>query len=229
MLNRFSDGWMPMDTAKNRARKPCWSVLLLMPLVAGSLWADQKGGAKPPKAPPPPPPARNAESNPRPNNARPNGALKGEGGKLGPRPGPAGRLPNPMANPVLRMMAMTPDQRERILEKLPPQRQEQLRRSFDEFDKLPPQEKARRLQLLQTFSNLPPEKQQILARQLPAFNSLPEDRRKPMSQELMRLWRMPENERQARLSGEELKNQFSPSELQMLSDISQNYPAPNRQ
>ena len=134
-----------------------------------------------------------------------------------------------MANPVLRMMAMTPDQRERILEKLPPQRQEMLRRSFDEFDKLPPQEKARRLQLLQTFSNLPPEKQQILARQLPAFNSLPEDRRKPMSQELMRLWRMPENERQARLSGEELKNQFSPSELQMLSDISQNYPAPNRQ
>ncbi|HXB68004.1 MAG TPA: DUF3106 domain-containing protein [Candidatus Acidoferrales bacterium] len=185
----------------------------LLLLFAASGISDQKGSGKPPKAAPPP----RAEAA-RPNNPKANGEFKNG----------APRLPNPLGNPVQRLMAMPPEQRERVLEKYPPQQQANLRQRLDEFDKLPPAEKARRLQLLQSFSNLPPEKQQILARQLPAFNALPDDRRIVLRKELVQLWRMPESERQARLNSEAFKSQFSPSELQMLSDISQNYPFPGK-
>ena len=187
----------------------------------------QKGGAKPPKAAPPPPPPR---ANAKPGNPRPNGqprpAAQGPGGR-GQAPG-GPKLANPLANPVLRMMAMPPEQRERILEKLPPQRQAEIRQNLEKFDQLPPAEKERRLQNLQRFSTLPPEKQQILERQLPAFNSLPEERRTVLAKELGQLGRMPDSERQARLNSEDFKSRFSPTELQMLSDISQNYPFPGK-
>jgi hypothetical protein len=197
----------------------------LLLLAANCAFSYQKGGNKPPKAASPPPSPRNMSA--RPNNPRPNAPLKngGPGGRQSPE-GP--RLPNPLANPVLRMMSMPPEQRERILEKLPPQRQAQLRQSFDEFDKLPAAEKERRLQLLQTFNSIPPEKQQILAKQLPAFNSLPKERRTVLAKEIGQLSRMTDNERQAQLNSEDFKSRFSPTELQMLSDISQNYPFPKR-
>jgi hypothetical protein len=194
---------------------------------------EQKGGAKLPKTPPA---SREAAKpgNPKPANTKPNGAppTQSQGGaeRNGAARGGADspRLPNPLANPVQRMMAMSPEQRERILEKLPPQQQANIRQRLDTFDKLPPAEKARRLQLFQRFSSLPPEKQQILGRQLQAFSALPEDRRATLGKELLQLGRMPDSERQARLANDEFRSKFSAAELQMLSDISENYPFPGK-
>ena len=203
-------------------------------LAAASAILGQKGGAKPPKAAPAPrvvpgKPGNAKPNNPRPNNPGTNAEGKNESGNPGGRAGQGGpHLPNPLGNQVLRMMAMPPEQRERILEKLPPQQQAKMRQSFDEFEKLPPAERTQRLQLLRSFYSLPPEKQQVLARQLPAFNALPDDRRKLLRRDLVQLSRMPEADRQARLSSEEFKSKYSETELQMLSDISQNYPFPGK-
>jgi hypothetical protein len=202
-------------------------VATLMLAAAPGLYAQK--GAKPPKAAPPPPPPPRVNSkpgNPRPNGQPKPGAQSNPGGRGPAAGGP--KLANPMANPVLRMMAMPPEQRERILEKLPPQRQAEIRQNLEKFDQLPAPEKARRLQNLQRFANLPPEKQQILERQLPAFNSLPEERRTALAKEIGPLSRMPDSERQAKLNSEDFKGRFSPSEIQMLSDISQNYPFPGK-
>jgi hypothetical protein len=79
-----------------------------------------------------------------------------------------------------------------------------------------------------TFNNLPPEKQAIVSRQMQAFNNLPDARREDLKPVLQRLRSMPEDRRNALLNSEGFKNRFSASELQMLSDISQNYPLPGR-
>ena len=84
------------------------------------------------------------------------------------------------------------------------------------------------MQLFQKFSSLPPEKQEVLGKQLRAFQTIPEDRRKILGRELLQLGRMPDGERQARLNSEEFKSRFSPVELQMLSDIAENYPFPGK-
>jgi hypothetical protein len=136
-------------------------------------------------------------------------------------------LGNP-GNPVERLMAMPPEKREQVLEKLPPQQQANLRQRLDRFDKLPAAERARLNQMWNTFNSLPPEKQAIVTRQMQAFNNLPDDRREVLKPVLQRLRLMPEARRNALLNSDAFKNRFSADEVQMLTDISENYPLPGR-
>src|ERR1019366_6846529 len=106
--------------------------------------------------------------------------------------------------------AMPPEKREQVLEKLPPQQQANLRQRLERYDQLPPAERARLNQMWNTFNNLP------------------DARREDLKPVLQRLRSMPEDRRNALLNSEGFKNRFSASELQMLSDISQNYPLPGR-
>jgi hypothetical protein len=206
-----------------RAFQIAFQIGIVLLLAAASGLCEQKGGGKPPKAAPR---SDTKAGNPR-FNSQPKDAARPDKA-AGPAAG-GPRLPNPLANPVQRMMAMTPEQRERILEKLPPQQQANVRQRLENFDRLPPAEKARRLQLLEGFSNLPPEKQRILERQLPAYNALPPEKKEILGfKGIQQLARMSDSERQARLNSEELKSKFSPAELKMISDIAENYPFPGK-
>lgn len=179
--------------------------LLLLAMTAGI--CDQKGTPKPP------PRAGNPNRAASPNKG---GAPKG-----------GGRINNP-GNPVQRLLLATPEERERALEKLPPQQQARIRQGLARFDRLPEGEKTRLLQQLQAFRSLPPDKQMVVSRQIQTFNSLPQDRLRPMRRELKYLLQLPEGEREARLNSEGFKQNYSPTEQQVLSDLSrslpQNYP-----
>ena len=188
-----------------------------LPLMAAVAMGSQ---SKPPKTPKAPPPAR--------SEVRPGTAAKSPAAKNPQAPGGgATRIGNP-GNPVERLMAMPPEKREQVLEKLPPQQQANLRQRLDHFDKLPPAERARLNQMWSAFNSLAPEKQAIVTRQMQAFNNMPEARREDLKPVLQRLRTMPEEKRNALLNSEAFKNRFSAVEAQMLSDISQNYPLPGR-
>jgi hypothetical protein len=133
---------------------------------------------------------------------------------------------SPPGNPVERLMAMSPERREQVLEKLPPLQQANLRQRLDKYDKLQPEERARLNRMWNTFNSLSPEKQAVVTRQMQAFNNLPEARREDLKPVLQRLRVMPEDRRTALLNSEGFKNRFSPAEVRMLADISQNYPLP---
>jgi hypothetical protein len=144
-----------------------------------------------------------------------------------PKGPPVPRFGNP-GNVVQQLMQMTPEQRERALEKLPPQRQAQIRQRLQQFDSLPKQQQERRLAQLRELASLPPETQTLVRRQMQAFNQLPDDRKQVVGPEMQRLRRMSESERQARIASEGFQNRFSPGEQQILSDISGNMPLPPR-
>jgi hypothetical protein len=141
--------------------------------------------------------------------------------------GGAPRLGNP-GNPVERLMAMPPERREQVLEKLPPQQQANLRERLDRFDKLPAEERARLNQMWSAFNRLSTEKQSIVRRQMQAFNSLPDARREELKPVLQRLRTMPQERRDDLLNSDAFKSRFAPAEVQMLTDISRNYPVPAR-
>lgn len=187
--------------------------------AVAAMCAQTAGDPKPRKTPPP---AR--------KELRPGAAAKSPGAwNVGTPKAGAGapRLGNP-GNPVERLMAMPPEKREQVLERLPPQQQANLRQRLDRFDKLPAAERARLNQMWTTFNSLPPEKQAIVTRQMQAFNNLPDARREVLKPVLQRLRLMPEERRNTLLNSEGFKNRFSPAELEMLTDISQNYPLPGR-
>jgi hypothetical protein len=186
-------------------------------LMAAAGVCAQPASPKPAKAPPPP---RNVV---RPGAARPPAGKN----PAAPKAGGATRVGNP-GNPVERLMAMPPEKREQVLERLPAQQQANLRQRLDRYDKLPAAERARLNQMWNTFNSLPPEKQAIVTRQMQAFNSLPEVRREDLKPVLQRLRRMPADRRDELLNSQAFKDRFSASEWQMLADISQNYPLPGQ-
>src|SRR5262245_38230032 len=101
-------------------------------LIATSFASPQKRPAKAAMRPTPPP------------KTAPGGAAKlpRNGAEL--KGGPRINAPN---ENVERLLAMPPEQRERVLEKLPAARQNALRKRFEQFDKRPPEERARLLEM----------------------------------------------------------------------------------
>jgi hypothetical protein len=172
-------------------------------------------GPKPKPAPAPAPRAASARPNAPPKSAlqQGNGIAKAGGG----------RILNP-GNPVLRMMAMPPERREQMLERLPPQQQVRLRQALENFDKLTLAERSRQLGILNMYANLPSEKQAALTKQIQLFNHLPDDRIATLRRELVRLHRMSESERNDRVASEEFKSKFTPEEQKILADISPYFP-----
>src|SRR5260370_34853401 len=202
--------------------KCLYHVVAVLSLMAAVATSAQTG------AEPRPPKANKAPAAPR-KDFRTGAAAKSPGGRNpeAPKGGGAQRLGNP-GNPVERLMAMPPEKREQVLEKLPQQQQANLRQRLDRFDKLPAAQRARLNQMWSTFNSLPPEKQAIVTRQMQAFNNLPDSRPEELKPVLQRLRLMPEDKRNAMLNIEEFKNRFSPAKAQMLTDTSQNYPLPGR-
>jgi hypothetical protein len=183
-------------------------------LAAAMLSAAPQEAAKPNKAPAPK--AMPKGGTPK---AFPKGAAKGDPG--GPR------LNNPAAQ-FQRLIAMPPDLREQVLEKLPPMQQERLRQRLANWDKLPPAQKAFQLEMLNRYASLPPDKQAVYLQQIQAFNQLPRDRRQELVRELRILWRLPKAQRDARLASDDYKGRFSQPELEMLAQISETNPLPPR-
>ncbi|MBV9506813.1 MAG: DUF3106 domain-containing protein [Acidobacteriia bacterium] len=134
------------------------------------------------------------------------------------------KLNDPGGSVAQRLLQMTPEQRERALEKFPPERQAQIRQRLEKLDSLPPQQRQRLAQNYITFSNLPPAKQALVRRQIRAFNQLPDDRKQVVGVELQRLRKLPASERENRMGSGEFKNRFTPAEQQMMADISENMP-----
>jgi hypothetical protein len=162
-------------------------------------------GPKPPAKPPKPP------------------AAQGRGGAKTPPKAPK-RINDPGASIAQRLLQMTPDERERALEKFPPERQAQIRQRLAKLDSLPPQQQQRLTQQYQLFASLPPDKQLLVRHQIQAYNQLPDDRKQIVGSELQRLRRMPEDKREARLESEEFRNKFTPGEQRMIEDVSRYLP-----
>jgi len=177
--------------------------------------ADQ---TKPPKNPPPPKPAPAAKPGPPPPN-------KAGGIPAGGIPKAQTSLPNP-DNPIDRLLRMTPEQRERAIEKFPPQQQANFRKRFESFDKLTEAQKQKQLALLDEFWSLPPDKQKLARDQMNAFKALPEDRREEVKKAYVMLSRMTPDDRIARLAKPQFRSRFTPAELQILTVLPEYYPAP---
>jgi hypothetical protein len=155
-----------------------------------------------------------------------------------PAPKPAAKVPPPRpavrpADPGLavidRWLQLTPQQRERALAKLPPDRQRPIRERLDRWNKLTPQEKERLRMRYDQFSHLPPDRQALVRRQIQNFAKMPNDRRPFVSKELDSLRRLPDSDLRARVNSEEFRSRFSPREQEILRDLAENMAAPTRQ
>lgn len=127
-----------------------------------------------------------------------------------PKPPPAPRVninkgagKNPKNDPVKeleRFQKMSPEEREKELAKLPPQRRERVERQMERLDNMSPEQRARMLNRLQTMQHLSPERKQAV------------------TDEIQYLRGLPPNFRRARLYGSEFEKQYSPEEQKVIRE-----------
>jgi hypothetical protein len=99
-----------------------------------------------------------------------------------------------------RFLKMTPEEREKALSRLPPERRAVIE------------------QRLQRYENLTPEQKERMNQRLDSFQSLRPARRIAVRQELQRLRQMSFAERRKTLNSEEERQKFSPEEYQLLRE-----------
>jgi hypothetical protein len=175
-------------------------------LAAWSLAADQKGGA-PKQAPRNAPEAKTV--------APKNGAAPKGGGRVNP--------PIRMTNPgsmAAKLYRMTPEERERVVEKLPPARQEQLRKNLAYFDGLPKPEQERLIKGAERLANMTPEREREIRQSYQSFGQLPPPRKQAIQQALNTLKAMPDEQRKQVMESDQFKSRFSSDEQKIIRDIS---------
>jgi len=119
-----------------------------------------------------------------------------------------------------RLNRMPAEDRQRLLEKLPPERKAVVEKRLQHYNSLPPETKERLHQEYEYFQQLPPEKQMRVRELFRSFKDLPEDRRGPVRGAYQRLRALPPDERKRRLESEQFRSRFSPSEYELLRNLS---------
>jgi hypothetical protein len=127
-------------------------------------------------------------------------------------------------NPIDRWNRMSPEERERELAKLPPERARQIRERIRRYNQLSPQVKQVLRERYQKFAQLPPDKQAIVRQSMQGFRQLPPERRPLVRREIAQIRALPEAQRGARMNSEDFRGQFSPQEQQIIRGITEFLP-----
>lgn len=166
-----------------------------------------------PKAQQHPQPGHQQGAHPQPG--APQQGRQGGGGRNEAK-GPGG----PGPRPVEEFMRMTPADREKEIQKLPPDRQEKVRQQLQRYDQLPPERKA----LLQRLWDLPQGRRQQVRQSMQDFQTQPPERKRVMWQQLQKVHEMEPGEREAYFDSPEFKSQYSKDEQEIMKNMSEILP-----
>lgn len=119
---------------------------------------------------------------------------------------------------------LSPEEQDRALhsdpafQRLPPERQQQLRQSLRRFSNLPPQQQLRMLNRMETWEHLTPEQKQEARQIFNRLRQLPPDRQRMVTTAVRDLRGMPPDQREKIINSDRFKSMFSDQERDMMRD-----------
>ncbi len=128
------------------------------------------------------------------------------------------------SNALERWRKMNPQQRQRFLEQLPPDRRRDLERRLNRLQNLSPEERRQLQRDYRRFSELSPQRQENYRDLYERLNKLPADRRPLLIREFRRLRELSPDERRERLKSDDFSERFRPNEKKLLEDVSKAMP-----
>lgn len=139
-----------------------------------------------------------------------------------PRPR-AGIVPRKGAPPnkkaFERFRQMTPQQRDRAMQKLPPDRRKQMEERLDRYNELSPEERKRLDGRLDDFRQMPPEKQEAARKAVQRMNDLDAGRRPLIRREVNSWQRLSDEELKSHRASEEYRSRYSDKEREILDEL----------
>jgi hypothetical protein len=157
----------------------------------------------------------------------PAGAQSRRGGMTRSRPmSPPGQgKVNPGARtPIEEFETMSPEQRQKALERLPPEQRQRLQQRLDRFNQLPPEQQRSLKNLYNRLHQLPPDRQDAVRKSINKLSQQPPERQQAMRQELRSMASMSPDERQAHVSSPEFRGKFNKKEQEIVRDITEVLP-----
>lgn len=118
-----------------------------------------------------------------------------------------------------KLSTMTPEQRQTLLDRIPPGRRELVEERLRKYNEMPEPAKKRLRDEYRQFQQLSPEKQNDMRKLFRQLGSFPDDRRKALRKEIVRLRNMPAERRSARIKSSEFAGEFSDKERDFLSSL----------
>lgn len=115
---------------------------------------------------------------------------------------------------------MSPQQRQKLLEGLPPDRARSLQERLDRYDRLPPDQRQRLKDQYDRFSQLPPERQAAMRKVFERFNRLSQDRQDAVRQEFNGFHGLSDDEKRARMRSAEFRSRYSRDEQKLIDEMS---------
>ena len=132
----------------------------------------------------------------------------------------APRNPAMSRSALERWRRMSPDQRRKALQKLPPERRRALQDRMNRLEGLSPDQRRKLRQDYQRFQRMPPDQQRSYRQLYGRLNRLPADRRPLLMNEYRQLRRMSPQERKERLESDQFRKRFRAGEQRLLEDLS---------
>ena len=145
---------------------------------------------------------------------------------MGRAPAPKGSGPqNPNnkkgnRNIIDKWARMAPDEREKALARLPPERRRKIEDQLNQSKNMTPQQRRESRSQIQWFNQLPPAKQNQARRLFRQFGEFPQPRQGMLRNEFETLSAMPEADRRSRINSDEFRNKYNSREQQFLADMS---------
>jgi hypothetical protein len=123
--------------------------------------------------------------------------------------------------PIDRWFRMTPEERERELAKLPPERARLIRQQLMRYSEMSSEEKTEFRERYQLLMRLPPALRQLVRQRLEEFRELSPARRTAVHDQVLALRALPVEQRAARLDSDEMQSRFSAQERQIIRDLAE--------
>jgi len=152
-------------------------------------------------------------------------AISAPGRQGGPKPSKLHaekppKLPKNVKTPIDEFMRMSPEERQKALNRLPPEQRRRLQERLEKFNQLPDGQQQTLRNMYDRLNQLPPERQQSVRKSMRQFSREPQDRRQAMRQELKSLAPLEAGDREARMTSTEFREKFNGKEQGIVRDMS---------
>ena len=126
--------------------------------------------------------------------------------------------------PIEEFETMSPAERQKALDRLPPEQRQKLQERLQRFNQLPPEQQQALKNLYNRLHQLPPDRQNAVRQSINRFSQLPPERQQAIRGELRTMASMSPDERKAHVSSPEFRRNFNKKEQEVTRDMSEVLP-----
>ena len=126
--------------------------------------------------------------------------------------------------PIEEFETMSPAERRKALDRLPPADRQRLQERLDRFNQLPPERQQALKNLYNRLHQLPPERQNAVRQSINRFSQIAPERQQAIRGELTNMANMSPEERKKHVSTPEFRQNFNKKEQEIVRDMSEVLP-----